>query len=80
MCHIEKGFSVLFDTVGAKKNVVASQIKRRDYFAPVGATRALPKPCDLFEKRSIKNFHSVEVIRLSEGETKALVSFGCYSL
>ena len=35
-----------------KKN----QKQRFKSFAPAGATRALPLTCDLFEKRSIKNF------------------------
>ncbi len=66
--YIELILSVLFDGVAAKKNVFASQIKRCiRSFAPAGATRALPLTCDLFEKRSIKNFHPVEGDRLGGG-------------
>ena len=57
--YVEQTVSVLFGTAGAKKNVFASQIKRRDYFAPAGATRgAAPSPRKLLKKFD-QNFPSV---------------------
>ena len=60
----EKIVSVLFGTSGAKKNVFASQIKRRwGGFAPAGATKGYA-PLDgrsLFEKSDVKIFHQGRV-------------------
>ena len=59
MILCEKIVSILFGTSGAKKNVFASQIKLRDYFAPAGATKGYA-PLDgrsLFEKSDAKTFN-----------------------
>ena len=65
-CLCEKTVSVLFGKIAAKKNIFAAQIKRRiRNFASAEATRAPPSTCDLFEKRSIKNFSRVVVPALT---------------
>ena len=61
----EKPDSVLFfDTAGAKKStIICKQMKRRVYFASEEATKgSAPRPCDLFSKRSIKNFREWVVL------------------
>ncbi len=59
-CLGEQALSVLFEQRGPKKNIFASQIKGQERFAPAGATKgAALGTCDLFVKRSIKNFHEL---------------------
>ena len=53
----EKILSVLFDTAGAKKNVFAAQIKRREYFALCGGRGGLCRlsfRCWTSQKSSIR--------------------------
>ena len=56
---VKNRFRSFFEQVAAKEEHIcfANENGVQDDFAPAGATwGAAPSPCDLFEKRSIKNF------------------------
>ena len=76
--NIEIILSVLFDGVAAKKNVFASQIKRRDNFASAEATRATRPRLRRLLKKAGENFHPVEGDRLGGGQK--LSSLGRHKL